>query len=79
MAAGPLSLPQASVALAMPANDRLRLHEDERLLPTRPDPLQERPERAASPTQAGARGATVEDGQLLAQGRVLGREAGPGG
>ncbi len=55
----------------MPADDRLRLDENHRRLPARPEPREERPEQAVSGFQPGSTRLAGKDGELLSEGNIL--------
>jgi cytochrome c5 len=55
----------------MPADDGLRLHEDEGALPVGPQAAERDPECSVSVSQLGAFGLVLQNGQLLSQSEVL--------
>ena len=63
-----------SKAGPMPADHGLRLDNDQRLLPTRPQAFQRDPEQLIETAQSRARSFGMDSQQLLAQGEVLENE-----
>jgi hypothetical protein len=55
----------------MPADDGLRLHDDEHVGPTEPEAAKGGPEESAQPVQYGPRPFAFEHGDLLSQGEDL--------
>jgi hypothetical protein len=55
----------------MPANDRLRLHQNQRLLPFGPEAAQCCPKQSISGGKARPRASLLQNGKLLPQGQVF--------
>jgi len=55
----------------MPTDDGLRLDDDQRITPSRPETVEEYPEDAVRCSQTGAWLLGLEDGKLLAKRHVL--------
>src|ERR1019366_4088665 len=55
----------------MPANDCLRLHENQRLLPFGPEARQSRPEQPIRRGKARPRASLLQNGKLLPKGQIL--------
>jgi len=60
----------------MPADDGLRLHEQQWQAPARPDPREQRPEPSIVVAEPRPRPAALVDRELLTQGQVLENELG---
>ena len=75
--AGPAT-PEHLEAAAVPGEYSLGSDEDERADPIRPDPAEGDPEHAIARPEPSALRDSQVDGELLAQGRVLQGQGGPG-
>ena len=64
-------MPHGTETLAVPANHRSRLHDDEGAGAVRPQPMKGNPEEAVLGTKSGAFLSLQADGELLTQGRVF--------
>jgi len=62
--------PVESEALAVPADDRLGLDDDQYFLPARPEPVQRDPEGAVKGCELGPESRLGVGGELLAQGKL---------
>jgi hypothetical protein len=58
----------------VPANDRLRFHDDERIGPLEPEAEEDDPERAVARRQLWPGSVGDQYGQMLSQGQVLSDE-----
>jgi hypothetical protein len=58
--------------MAVPADDGLRLHQDENRVPVGPDPGEPDPEDAVTGTEPRPLRRALEDGELVAKGEVFG-------
>jgi hypothetical protein len=59
--------------LAMPTQDRVRLHDDQGRTPVSPGAGEQEPKQSISVVERGTLGGTLEHGQLLTEGRVFKR------
>jgi hypothetical protein len=56
---------------SVPADERFRRDNDERLLPLRPEPTDGNPEKLVQEAEAGPRMSALQNGELLAKNQVL--------
>ena len=63
--------PIVTEATALPAQDGIRGHHDEGVLPASPDPRQADPQKAISSAQSRPDHCSLVDGELVALGQVL--------
>jgi hypothetical protein len=61
----------------MPTNDGFRRDDDERLLPRRPDPPSDYPEKLIEEVETRARMPTLKSDELLTQSEILEKETLP--
>ena len=69
--------PVKAKAGAMPADDGLRLYDDQNVGPAGPEATQSRPEKPVEPVQFGPRPFAFEDGELLSQRQDFDRGVAP--
>ena len=69
-----LPTPIASEPRAVPPNNGLGLHEDEDVVPVRPDSSQKHPKATVQIRKPRPFHRTLEDGELLAQSEILKRQ-----
>ncbi len=69
-----LPSPIASEPSPVPPDNGLRFHDDEHVVPVRPDSAQQHPEAAIEISEPRPFHGTLEDGELLAKGEILKRQ-----